>query len=340
MKTSEVLHQTWSAILAEQVYAEGFYHRRIPLPAHWPAHAGIRYPQKSRLLILEVEKQAIRATRLKDETKGYSIDIVPDAGNRAGRVSILILETSGAYKEIFSIFCSDVLSHWCPHTEIADAIKALEQRLGCWRTFFQRGSPSGLGRDEYIGLYGELSYIESGLLSGVPAPIMVQSWKAPKGSNQDFLFGTIAVEVKTTTGNDIDTVTISNARQLDRTGLQRLLLIRFAFDFREGSGETLPQLVSRLKERLSTVSIEAFNSFCDRLLEAGFIENNHNHHAAWGFTRRNVATYDVIDGFPSLVESQLQPGISDVSYSLNLCAAEVYRISENAFCPKVLVSYV
>lgn len=339
MTVSETIKQTWSAVIAEASQAEGYYHRRIPLPGVWPAHAGIHRPTDARILILETELRSVRGLRLKDETKGYSIDVGPDEAGRSDRATIRIQETSAGYREIFTIFCADILEHWIPHAGASDSLKSLSRRLARWKKFFQRGAQLGLSREDYVGLYGELAFIEAGLNAGVASLPIVNAWQAPLGTNQDFLFGQVAVEIKTTTGNEIDKVRITNARQLDSTGLQQLFLARYAFDFRQGSGRTLPQLVSALKSSLAALSPDALSVFNDRLLEAGFVEGTPIEFDAWGFTPRHFDVFNVVEGFPRLLESSLPSGVSEVSYTLNLSAAAHFQIVETDFWARVISSY-
>src|SRR5205814_5853045 len=101
---SEALNQTWRTVLAEAAQPEGFYQRRIPLTCCWPAHGAIHRPAEARLLILETETKSLRGLRLRDETKGYSIDVAPDTAGRADRSLIRIHETNPLYREIFIIF--------------------------------------------------------------------------------------------------------------------------------------------------------------------------------------------------------------------------------------------
>jgi len=339
MTVSETLKQTWSAVVAEASQADGYYHRRIPLACVWPAHAGIHRPTDARILVLETELKSVRGLRLKDETRGYSIDVGPDEAGRSDRAVIRIQETSAGYREIFTIFCADILEHWTPHAGASDALKSLSRRLARWKKFFQRGAQFGLSREDYVGLYGELSFIEAGLKAGVAGLPIVNAWQGPLGTNQDFLFGPVAVEIKTTTGNEIDKVRITNARQLDSTGLQSLFLARYAFDFRQGGGRTLPQLVATLKSSLAAISPDALSVFNDRLLEAGFVEGTPNEFDGWGFTPRHFDVFNVGEGFPRLLESSLPSGVSEVSYTLNLSAAVRFQIVETDFWARIISSY-
>jgi hypothetical protein len=339
MTVSERLTQTWSAVLAEAPQGAGYYHRRIPVPAAWPTHAGIRRPTNDRLLIFEAETEALRGLHLRDETKGYSIEVAPDEAGRSDRAAIRIQETAWQYREIFAIFCTDLLEHWIPHSSASDALKSLTRRLACWKRFFQRGTQLLLSREDYVGLYGELSFIEVGLSAGVQPMPLISAWQAPLSANQDFLFGPLAIEIKTTTANEADNIRITNARQLDSTGLEHLFLARYAFDFRQGAGRTLPQLVAALKTQLSTASPEASALLADRLLDAGFVEAVPHDLDTWGFTPRQFDIFRVADGFPRLLESDLPHGISEPSYTLNLSAATPYKTAAAELWPSVAVTY-
>lgn len=339
MTVSETLKQTWAAVGLEASHAEGYYHRRIPLASAWPAHAGIHRPTDARLLILETDATSVRGLRLKDETRGYAITVGPDDAGRSDRATIRIHEATTGFREIFAIFCADILEHWLPHTAAADALKSLTARLARWRKFFQRGPQAGLSREDYVGLYGELYHIEAGLAAGLaPAPL-VSGWQGPTGTNQDFLFGPTAVEVKTTTGNEIDKVRITNIRQLDSTGLEALFLAHHAFDLRQGTGRTLPQLIDALRSTLAATSAEALSTLNDRLLDAGFLDGTPNEFDSWGFTPRHSDVYTVADGFPRLLESGLPPGVCEVSYTLNLSVAAQFKVASSDFWAHITSCY-
>ena len=339
MKVTDALNQAWSAVVTEALQAEGDYHRRIHLQCAWPAHAGIHRPTNTRILLLEIEIESVRKLRLKDETKGYSIDVSADEAGRTGRATIRIQEMDPGYRDVFTIFCADILEHWIPHAGASDAIQSLSRQLARWKKFFQRGAQIGLKREDYIGLYGELSFIEDGLSKSLVHLHVVNAWQGPAGTNQDFLFGQVAVEIKTTTGNDIDLVNITNARQLDSAGLQYLFLARYAFDFRQQSGRTLPQLVASLKASLASVSNEALTAFNDQLLEVGFVEAIQNDFDEWGFTLRRFDVFTVGEGFPRLIESEVPSGVSNISYTLNLSTAQPFHISEPDFWPRIISAY-
>lgn len=325
MKASETLDGAWVAIVAEVSDGDGYFRRRIQSASHWPVHAGIHRPSGARALFFEMEKRHLRGKRLRDETRGYSVYIGEDDAGRPGHAEICIIEAGHGDGVIFGIFCADIIEHWSAHEDAAAAIASLESRLACWRGFFRR--ETGLSRDDYVGLYGELAFLEMGARAGVPIAALVSSWQGMDASNQDFLFGKDAVEVKAVTANDADRVRITNARQLDDAGVKRLFLVRLAFDFRQDSGRTLPQLVRELTDLMAQTAPVCASLFEAKLLRAGFVPGAPHDLDDRGFTVRRTDAFRVSDGFPRLVESDLPAGVSEVGYTLNLSAAVPFRVT-------------
>ncbi len=94
-----------------------------------------------------------------------------------------------------------------------------------------------------------------------------------------------------------------------------------------------------MRASLATASPEALSVFNDRLLDASFMDGTPNEFDAWGFTPRQSEVFAVGDGFPRLLESGLPPGVSEVSYTLNLSAAAPFQIAYSDFWARVTSSY-
>ena len=325
MTASEVLRQTWDLVQAEENESPGYYHRRVPLDCHFPAYAGIVRPECSRRLSLLVDPLAIRTVTLRDETRGYTVDVEFSPAGHADRAFIHITAKGPAFAEIFTIVAADILEQWAAHHQVESAVTAVHRRLLHWRRFFQRGS-GGLSREEYIGLYAELTFLEILLGEGLTADRSVEAWQGPLGTNQDYVFGPVAVEVKGSTGNAVDTIAVTNERQLDSTGLQALFLFHAAFDFRENTGKTLKQLVASLTARLHVSSQTALLLLEERLLAAGYTAQVPSAYDGYGFTERKQESFEVREGFPRIVEHDLAAGLTDVSYHINLSACTGFQV--------------
>jgi hypothetical protein len=327
MTASDALRQTWSATSAEAAQAAGYYHRRVPFPGH-AVYAGIVRPGAFRRISIEVEKSDLTRTNFDDQTRGYAVTVEDRDHEHTGRAFIHLQEAGPSpARDLFVILCADVLDHISKCVSEAEAVRVLHDRLQHWKRFFQSRSPEGLSREEYIGLYGELDFFVAALAAGIAPEALANAWQGPIGSNQDFLFGGVAVEIKACTGNDTDFVPISNVRQLDDTGLDQLFLFQGVYDFRQDSGQTLKVLVERLRQIL-TASPSAVDIFEERLLAAGYIEPSASSFERYGFSPRFHRSFHVTKGFPRLPESSLPHGISDVRYKLNLAACAAFEVTE------------
>lgn len=325
MTASEALQQTWQAVRAEGDKAPGYYHRRIPIHSTFPAYAGIVYPEGACRVSLLAEGSVTRGIALRHETRGYAVDVEASPAGHPQATFINITVRGTAFGDMFTILAVDIIEQWVRHDQPRAAVEAVHRRLQHWRRFFQRGG-GGLTREEYIGLYAELTFLEALLDAGTEPDAAVHGWQGPLGTNQDYLFGTTAVEVKCATGNDADSVQIANERQLDSLGLSTLYLFHVAFDFRENAGRTLSQLIAVLTERLRASSASALLSLEDRLLAAGYTPHVPTQFDACGFTERKRMGYELREGFPRLIESVLPTGVTEVSYTLNLAACSAFQV--------------
>lgn len=326
MTLSDSLIAAWTAALAEAGPAHGYYKRRLQVQLAQSVYAGIVIPSNARRLSFDFEKEALSGLNVGEKTRGYLVEAEPQSN--ALRYFIHIEEAvAGISVDLFETFCTDLLSHIARCSSSAEAARTLYRRLQHWKRFFQGHASVGLTRDEYVGLFGELDFLEKCLQHGGSPQVLSDAWQGPLGTNQDFLFGKLAVEVKAVTANDAGTVHISNIRQLDDTGLDGLFLWHVAYDFREGTDRKLASLVESIRTRLAN-SPDALATFEDRLLAAGYIEPGSSDFAKYGFAERQRSSYKVRDGFPRILESNLSPGISNISYSLSLSACYEFTISE------------
>lgn len=329
MKASELLQKLWNDIRKEGNSSPGYYYRRVALGVGLPAYAGIVCPGEHRRISLMAETGVLREISLRDITKGYTVEVEASAEGHGAKAFINITETSPSNTTIFTIVCTDILNQWLQEDNPEMAVKAVHQRLHHWHRFFQRES-EGLSREEYTGLYGELSFLEALLSSGADPLCSVQAWKGPLGSNQDFLSGPVAVEIKCSTGNEVDRIMITNELQLDSSGLDLLFLYHCVYYFHEKTGRTLKHLVSSLSDQLGALSEEARLLFEDRLISSGYIREIPSSYDDWGFSERKIESFEVRKGFPRIVQPELSNGIVKVTYHIDLAACQQFKADNEA----------
>lgn len=228
--------------------------------------------------------------------------------------------TESVYEAVIAEVCASVNS--CPPKDVPGAVQSVLER---WRLFFSAYGHEGLEPEAQRGLFGEVWFIRDhlkGILGGVPA---VDSWTGYKRAPQDFQFQGAAIEVKTSIARQHQTVNISNERQLDDHGLTSLHLLVLSLGELEG-GETLPQLVDRLAESLEP---RARSILEEKLYISGYI-GAHAPLYTTGYVFRTASAFQVGEGFPRLVESDIPDGVGDVRYSVTLSACVGFRTSVEA----------
>lgn len=236
---------------------------------------------------------------------------------------------------------TDALHVWCRDPKCNDAFtafavflldrKADEKRLEVVLTEsyaeFERllGAGEDINGPRLTGLMGELLV----LLDGVRiSPGMVLHWSGPRGERHDFRKGTSAIEVKCSLRSELkaNRVRISDWDQLEvpKGGELHLHSIRLE-QVTEGEW-SVPSLLGAIKSHLNSNGLAMLNELLakyDQTLIGCTRE----------FSVKERSTYHVVDGFPRLVPSMLNagkaPGVSGVSYALDLDHAEPFRADWN-----------
>lgn len=134
-----------------------------------------------------------------------------------------------------------------------------------------------IGDQVLVGLYGELVLLDAltGRLQATSVDDMILSWFGWKPSSRDFQLGSVGVEVKTTSGST-STHRIQGFHQIEvghpvtdtaETDLHLLSLGVLAISAGQRAGETVPMLVDRIVQRITTTWAQ--DDFLDRVQEYG-----------------------------------------------------------------------
>ena len=136
----------------------------------------------------------------------------------------------------------------------------------------QSSTDTGLAPEARRGLFGELTFLREHLLPPARRREAVAAWTGPTAAHQDFQLPGAAIEVKTSSGKEPQTLVISSERELDDTGTGRLILAHLSLDERRGgSGESLNVVVERARDaRRPTPPHESLLD--DLLVRAGYLQ--------------------------------------------------------------------
>jgi hypothetical protein len=227
------------------------------------------------------------------------------------------------FSDVFTALAEDLGRRLMAVPDADARPSALIDGLARWQKFLA-AHIEGLGLEAQRGLWAELHFLRTELISLTGAECAVAAWQGPLRAAQDFLLPGGAVEVKATFAKPPFVVPISSERQLDARGLNSLFLRHYALAEREGVGESLPKAVAAARAAVRASGAE--EQFEDRLLSVGYLDAHAPRYEGHGWRIRAKRDFAVRRGFPCLVERELPSGVGSVRYCLALAACERFAI--------------
>ncbi|MDR2915538.1 MAG: PD-(D/E)XK motif protein [Tannerella sp.] len=231
-------------------------------------------------------------------------------------------------RDIFASLCENLIqSVICLNIE-QKIIRTVVNQLEKWKTLFEKNNSAGLTPAEQQGLYGELHFLQKILSKPDINPCnALRTWVGVDKAMRDFQGSNWAVEVKTTSTNNPQKVTINGERQLDETLLENLFLYHSSVEVSNGNGQTLCQKVAVIRKILEndTPALSLFNA---KLFESGYLDKHEPFYQDRFYQIRNENYYKIENDFPRIKENELR-GVSEVKYSIILAMCDEYLISEN-----------
>ena len=258
--------------------------------------------------------------RRRIELSGIKTDFrsVPDTDEAF--LMFLLQETENA--DIFFTLCNDLIKKTEPVRDIGAAMEILFIRLERWRSFLSRTRKNLLSDGEIQGLFSELKFMEECLDQHLASPAaVVEGWHGPLGGPHDFMFGQSAVEIKSVSGSQSDSVPISSENQL-QTHLDHLYLNVFLLsrDADCTTGTSLNDIVRQMRERFAEGNLQ--DTFEERLMESGYIDIPEYDLPC--FSVSQIRTYLVGEEFPRITPEIIPEGIREVSYRISFSSIADY----------------
>ena len=304
-------------------------HKRIDKTASIKIHAACVFPHKGLMLeVGPIRNQWIPQDFHKPKIKGINILLKPiDKVPGSDMTLLLELQQSEAI-DVFSVFVARVCEELDEITKPEIAVKTVIALIEKWKEFFAGGSDA-LSDERQTGLYGELYLLHYLSLSGIELGQLLKAWTGSKKTNQDYEFGLVAIEVKTTAAIDTSKINITNLRQLDDTGLDYLLVARISLDARQGTEHTLPCLIGALRREIQETAPEASLSFEEKLLASAYQDKHEEQYKYRSYTERDMAFFKVEKDFPRLTKHNLPDGVIKASYEISSEACRDYIIEKD-----------
>ena len=176
-----------------------------------------------------------------------------------------------------------------------------------------------LSEDQEIGLFGELVALDR-LIDGVGETKALAAWLGPRAEEHDFVLGEADVEVKTTRSERRIHV-IHGLGQLTPTPgrLLHLMSVQVTGAGAAGNGETLPELIERIRRRLRSGRTD----FDDRLTDCGWEDAQSDRlYTTRLLVRSEPRFYTVDEDFPAITSA----GLSRIVTRPELVRSIDYRI--------------
>ena len=166
--------------------------------------------------------------------------------NGEHRLVCRLTSTEPELEDKFSTMAKDIAFH-CSSYKGAQLFMKTQERIKSWANFL-KPSRSGLSFSEFIGLFGELYVLAEYINPVLSAKESIRAWIGPENKKQDFTLDDWAIEVKTTTSGDKQTIRISSLDQLDKITTHLYLLRVVVTPATTGDGISLGELYKQCLE--------------------------------------------------------------------------------------------
>lgn len=321
-----ITERDWDQLEADR-HAHGSTVRRVDPHSVHDMFIAVRHPDNARMLTLTVgadtAAEVLRRIRELPRTRGLEMQFAR-LNHHSGQFCVVLTDPS--LREVFNPLATDIAATVDAEPSAARAVLAAVARFEHWRQMLQSLADSGLSDDSRRGLFGELSMLRDHLLPALHGTDAVRSWAGPTGAHQDFQFPHAAIEVKTSTGKEPQTLVVTSERELDDTGTGYLILAHLSLDERRGgSGESLNAIVDSVLELISDVAAREFLS--DMLVRTGYMQQQRDLYDEPRYTIRSRKFWHVAGDFPRITEADLRPGVGDCKYRVSTVGLDQYALA-------------
>ncbi len=171
-----------------------------------------------------------------------------------------------------------------------------------------------LSPEEVRGLFGELLFLCQ-VIEHTTEQEALGAWEGPVSVQQDFILGEMAIEVKTLSGRERNSIRISSEDQLESLK-DRLFLKVFRLSEMPESDRavSLNELVKQIADTFSDYSM--LEVYYDKLAVAGYTELQEYNNQKFVVSEEHL--YCVNEEFPKLIRSKVPDGVSHVHYGVEI----------------------
>lgn len=277
------------------------------VPCFWGRDAG-----GACLFIVELHGDHAAQYR-KNAVTVNGIDIDLRAGDQGQQRLILALERQ-IDRDLFEGLCRTLASSLEHAADSASSLAVSLTHVRRWKTFLA-GRSQHLSAEEVRGLFAEITFLLELVDRKMSSNAAVEAWLGPERSHQDFIFGNTAIEIKSLSGKERNTVRISSEDQLESLNDTLFLRIYRLSNLTDATGaRSLNEIVTTVHARLDEA--DAIEELDRKLAAHGYAPLPDYDQPR--FVVSEVHSYRIGDRFPRLMRSQLPEGIASVAYDIRL----------------------
>lgn len=235
--------------------------------------------------------------------------------NTTGNQGLVVTLEKHVDQDLFFSLCETLVSAL---TDIADPAVGLSVALSQikrWKAFMAGRKAKVLTAEEVRGLFSELLFLQNMLSQGFSENDALESWQGPETSHQDFIYANTAVEIKSLSGRERNTVRISSEDQLEGVNDSLFLRIYRLVDMPESDkSRSLNAMIREMEDQIQDA--DALEKLSEKLAKAGYVELREYDSPEFIVAEEN--TYHVTEEFPRLIRSEVPEGIVRVGYEIEL----------------------
>lgn len=265
----------------------------------------------AKIFLLELDSNVNIHQNYLKRFAGVEVQIIPSLNNKK-ELAIILLDEE--LTDIFAVFIEDLINSLLDINNSENALVIISKRINYWKKLFGKFSRSLLTPEQQRGLFGELYFINQVLIETNNKQIL-NAWKAPNGTNQDFYTNFKAIEVKTSKSNS-QSIKIANEYQLDTSGLNKLFIAFYKL-YELPDGTTLLNIINDIRLLLNS-NIDLINAFNAKLIDLGILPEVEEEYNEIGYSVREEKYYDVTSEFPKITALMVNESISKISYDVDL----------------------
>lgn len=255
-----------------------------------------------------------------------AVDVTRTQRSLDGNWVLLLTLRTTKFTDVFVQLCAHIVDCVSQTSSESQGLSAFMAGVEDWRTLLQAGPSQRLSLEATRGLFGELWLGFWSLVPNYSARQVMEAWRGPFKSDQDFQFpGGPLIEVKTVHSRT-RRIQISSENQLHRLSTEQLYLCVVSADDAcadTPGAMTVLRLLDETEKLLEGTGVPQFD-LTSRLAELRF-DRSDDIYADMHFLTTGVRCFEVRDSFPHIVPHMLPQGISRVSYSLDVAELAPYE---------------